>query len=123
MLCWKNDVGGCWWIGGIWFKVLAARYGEESERFKLGGRDGSSWWREVERVQDGMGVACDRWFDDNVWRKVSNGTNTFFWTDYCAGSAPLCERYMRLFEKSVFKELLVADMFSLGWGEGGEAWK
>ena len=27
------------------------------------------------------------------------------------------------FESFVFKELLVTNMFSLGWGEGGKAWK
>jgi len=42
---------------GLLFKVLAAHYGEERGCLKFGGRDSSSWWREVERIQDGMGVA------------------------------------------------------------------
>ena len=29
---------------------------------------------------------------------------------------------MRLFDLSVFKDLTIAEMYSLGWGEGGDAW-
>jgi len=34
--------------GGLWYKVLVVRYGEED-----GGRSGSSWWKEVVKIRDG----------------------------------------------------------------------
>ncbi|MCI55151.1 hypothetical protein A2U01_0076401, partial [Trifolium medium] len=38
---------------GLWFRVLAARYGVERGRFREGWRRGSLWWRELARIQDG----------------------------------------------------------------------
>lgn len=59
-----------------------------------------------------------------MWSKADNGVNTlFFWTDYCVSSITLCERCRKLYELPFFKELSTTDMFSLGWREGGEAWK
>jgi hypothetical protein len=41
----------CWRIlvdrGGLWYRVLAARYGEVTGRLSGGGRRNSAWWREV----------------------------------------------------------------------------
>ncbi|GAU36717.1 hypothetical protein TSUD_217740 [Trifolium subterraneum] len=42
--------------GGLWFRVLAAHYGVERGRLREGGRNGSSWWREIVRIRDGIGV-------------------------------------------------------------------
>ncbi|MCI60182.1 hypothetical protein A2U01_0081437, partial [Trifolium medium] len=39
---------------GLWFRVLAARYGVEGGRLRDGGRRGSSWWREIARIKDGV---------------------------------------------------------------------
>jgi len=39
------------------------------------------------------------------------------------GGTPLCVQFMRLFDLVENKSSTVADMFSLRWGEGGEAWK
>jgi len=33
--------------GGLWYRVLAARYGEEAGRLEVGGRSVSIWWREI----------------------------------------------------------------------------
>ncbi|MCI67353.1 receptor-like kinase, partial [Trifolium medium] len=40
---------------GLWFRVLAARYGVEGGRLRDGGRIGSSWWREITRIREGGG--------------------------------------------------------------------
>ncbi|MCI93778.1 hypothetical protein A2U01_0115076, partial [Trifolium medium] len=40
--------------GGMWFRVLAARYGAERGCLKAGGRRGSSWWREIVTIGDGV---------------------------------------------------------------------
>jgi hypothetical protein len=52
--------------------------------------------------------------------KVENGVDSFFWTDPWLGEIPLSIRFLRLFKLSVNRWMTVADMFSLGWGEGGE---
>ena len=56
-------------------------------------------------------------------RKVGDGKDTYFWTDWWVGDAPLCEKFCRLFDLSVVQKATVAEMFVLGWGEGGGAWK
>jgi len=35
----------------------------------------------------------------------------------------LCRHFGRLFELGENKSIMVASMFYLGWGEGGEAWQ
>ncbi|MCI84675.1 RNA-directed DNA polymerase (Reverse transcriptase), partial [Trifolium medium] len=42
--------------GGMWYRVLMARYGEEAGRLSGGGRRGSVWWREISRICDGEGA-------------------------------------------------------------------
>jgi len=49
--------------------------------------------------------------------------STYFWTDWWVGDAPLCEKYHRLFDLSIIQKVTNAEMFVLGWSEGGEAWK
>ncbi|GAU17907.1 hypothetical protein TSUD_330330, partial [Trifolium subterraneum] len=50
--CWRMLVDR----GGMWYRVLAARYGEVAGRLAVGGRGGSVWWREVSRIRDGEDV-------------------------------------------------------------------
>jgi hypothetical protein len=48
----------CWRMlmdrGGLWLRVLAARYRVERGRLREG-RSGSAWWREIVRICDGIG--------------------------------------------------------------------
>ncbi|GAU29001.1 hypothetical protein TSUD_165190 [Trifolium subterraneum] len=55
-------------------------------------------------------------------KRVGNGAETFFWTDPWLGGRPLGERFGRLFDLVVNKSCSVAEMFSVGWEEGGETW-
>ncbi|GAU10875.1 hypothetical protein TSUD_424580, partial [Trifolium subterraneum] len=75
----------CWRLlvdrGGLWFRVLAARYGIDRGRLREGGRSGSSWWREIARIRDGVADIGGGWFGESVVRKVGDGVETFFWTD------------------------------------------
>jgi hypothetical protein len=48
--CWMTLVDGA----GLWYKVLAARYGVERGRLRAGEKSGSSWWREIVRMRDGV---------------------------------------------------------------------
>jgi len=41
--CWRMLVDR----GGLWYRVLVARYGELGGRLEVGGQSVSCWWREV----------------------------------------------------------------------------
>ncbi|GAU11399.1 hypothetical protein TSUD_343900 [Trifolium subterraneum] len=116
--CWRMLVDR----EGLWFRVLAARYGIERGRLCVGGLRGSSWWRDVARIRDGGGEGEGGWFGGHISRKVGDGSDTFFWTDPWLDGTPLSERFGRLFDLAVNKSVSVADMFRSGWGVGGEAW-
>jgi len=85
--------------------------------------DGSAWWKDLVCICDGVGLEVGGWFMENVRREVGNGENTFFWTDMWSGDMSLRDRFQRLFDLKENKWLTVADILSLGWGEGGEASK
>ncbi|MCI28471.1 cysteine-rich receptor-like protein kinase [Trifolium medium] len=105
---------------GLWYQVLVARYGEEAGRLMVGGRRGSSWWKEIARIRDGVSVARERgWFEEGIVRRVGNGEETLFWMDLWLGGVPLSVRYRRLFDLSLYKSSMVAVMRGLGWEEGG----
>ena len=54
---------------------------------------------------------------------VGNDVHTLFWTDRWVGEVTLSVRFSRLYLFPDFKGKSRADMLSLGWGEGGGAWK
>ncbi|MCI26088.1 receptor-like kinase, partial [Trifolium medium] len=114
----------CWRLlvdrEGVWFRVLAARYGVEGGRLRDGGRRGSSWWREIASIMEGGGEPGGRWFGEQVSRRVGDGSDTLFWTDPWVDGTPLCERFGSLFVLAETKLRTVAEMFSLGWGAEGE---
>jgi len=70
---------------GLWFKVLASRYGDVRERVQEEGRDGSAWWREIVKIREGVGTEGGSWFDENIHMKIGNGVKTFFWSDCWVG--------------------------------------
>jgi len=117
--CWRLLVGR----GGFWYRVLAARYGEEARRLEVGGRSVSCWWREVAKIRDEVGEEGEGWFAGMVSRKVGDGETTFFWLDRWVGDVPLCRRFSRLFNLAENKLASVASMCSLGWEVGGGAWQ
>lgn len=47
--CWRSLVEK----GGLWYRVLMARYGEGG-RLKEGGRMVSSWWKSLAAIRDGI---------------------------------------------------------------------
>ncbi|CAJ2644534.1 unnamed protein product [Trifolium pratense] len=117
----------CWRLlvdrEGLWFRVLAGRYGVERGRLCEGGARGSTWWRELARIRDGGGEVGRGWFREYVLRQVGDGSDTFFWTDPWVDGTSLRDRYGRLFDLAENKSATVAEMFMRGWGAGGEAWE
>ncbi|CAJ2679782.1 unnamed protein product [Trifolium pratense] len=106
---------------GLWFRVVAGRYGVERGRLCEGGARGSTWWRELARIRDGGGEAGSGWFRECVSRQVGDGSDTFFWTDPRVDGTSLRERYGRLFDLAENKSASVAEMFMRGCEAGGEA--
>lgn len=87
-----------------------------------GGRTGSSGWRMLSRVREGVGEGVGRWFDENTRRVLSNGRDTLSWYDTWVGEIPLKIKFPRLFELAVNKECRVEEIWRMRWGDGGEAW-
>jgi hypothetical protein len=115
--CWRMLVDR----GGLWHRVLVARYGEVNGKF--GGWSGSSWWKEVAKIRDRDGVDGSGWFEESVVRKVGDGRESFFWTDVWLGGQPLCRRFRLLFDLAKKKSFTIATMHVLGWEEGGAGWR
>jgi hypothetical protein len=55
---------------GLWFRVLAARYGVERGRLREGEGRGSSWRREIVKIRDGVEGPGGGWFRESVVRHV-----------------------------------------------------
>ncbi|MCH92242.1 putative non-LTR retroelement reverse transcriptase [Trifolium medium] len=85
---------GKWWWRmlvereGLWFKVLAAKYGVEDGLILGGGNKASVWWEDLVRVKEGRGHLVGRWFDDNVSRVMGDGESLSFWMDDWLGGIP-----------------------------------
>jgi len=116
--CWRMLVDR----GGLWYRVLVARYGETAGRLEVGGRSVSSWWREVAKIMDGVGDVEGGWFAERVLKKVGDCTSTFFWYDRWLGDVPFCTRFRCLFDSASNKLSTVADTVALGGEVDREAW-
>jgi len=92
-------------------------------RMRGWGRSGSSWWREIAKIRDGLGGLGGGWFQEGLSRLVGDGADTLFWHDTWLGGVPFCVRFRRLFELAVDKSTMVAYMFSRGWEDGGADWR
>ncbi|PNX93679.1 receptor-like kinase [Trifolium pratense] len=116
----------CWRLlvdrGGLWFRVLEARYGLEGGRVKAGDSRGSSWWREIARIMDGGRGSTGGWFGESISKTVGDGSDTLFWIDPWLGESPLCERFRCLLDLSATKSGTIVEMASLGWETRGGAW-
>jgi len=53
------------------------------------GREGSTWWREIVRIHEGIGFAVGTWLVDNLRLTVGNEFATLFWLDRWVGDVPL----------------------------------
>jgi hypothetical protein len=85
---------------GLWFRLLATRYGLEGGHLQAGGREVSVRWRHM--IRDSLGSALANWYADNVRPKTENGLDTLFWLDRWLGDVPFrvatrgCMSYQRI---------------------------
>jgi len=98
----------CWRLlldkEGLWFMVLSVRYGVEDGRLMDGGRTASSWWRDINALHR------EEWFSEHASRVVRNGRLTRFWYDVWVGGVSFRDKFYRLFDLSLNKEVSVFDM-------------
>jgi hypothetical protein len=71
---------------------------EDALNMAVGG--GSAWWREIIKIQEGVGVEGGSWFEASLTRRLGNGLNTYFWSDCWAGVVTQKERFRRLYDLS-----------------------
>jgi len=104
----------CWRLlenrDSLWYRVLASRYGVVGGHVLDGGRDVSTWWRDI------FALRREGWFVDNVKHLVGNGNCTLFWSVVWLGGESLRIRFSKLFDLSVFKGESVSDLCRFGWG-------
>ncbi|KEH30065.1 hypothetical protein MTR_4g060705 [Medicago truncatula] len=92
-------------------------------RVRFGEGVGSIWWRQLNHIRAGVGLAEPTWLVDNIVRKVGDGSNTLFWEDAWLLDVPLAVSFSRLFELSENKNVTVREMCLLGWEADGGAWR
>jgi hypothetical protein len=107
----------------LWNVVIRAKYGEEGGRVRFREGVGSVWWRNINQIRMGAGLIDSRWLVDNIIRRVGDGRDTLFWVDPWLDECPLIRSFGRLYDLAENKLATVSEMFELGWGVGGEAWK
>jgi len=90
--------------------------------WRWGGRSGSSWWRGVGRIRDGVDDSSGGWFGNIVMWRVGDGAETLFWSHRWIGGIPLSVWFRRMFDLAENKTITVANLFSLGLGQEGEGW-
>jgi len=83
---------------------LSARYGMEGGRVSDGGCDASSLWQVIAALRR------EEWFSNNVSHVVGDGRSTMFWTNAWVGGVSFRDRFSRLFDLAVFKEVYVFAM-------------
>jgi len=98
-------------------------YGEDGGCLAEEGRANLVWWNNLNNIKRDVDAGVGRWFDDHSRREVGDDTETLFWWDPWLDGMILKSSFSRLFYLTDNKMATMADTFSLGWGEGGEAWK
>lgn len=74
-------------------------------------------------IKNGAGVGGVRWFDDNVGWEIGGGAQTLFWWDPWIDGIVLKNISNHLYDLATNKMATVTEMYSLGWGEGGDICK
>jgi hypothetical protein len=98
----------------LWKEVLKGKYGASVIGNAVLGEDckpwySSLWWKDICGIGSNLG---NDWLSTEIIRKMGNGAHTSFWKDCWLGSAPLCERFPRLFSISTQKDETIANVWS-----------
>lgn len=107
----------------FWYRVLVDQYEKKEGMVEEGGQVVSRWWKDIVDVQRGVGLHLRSWFDDNLVNVVGDGTKTLFCVYQWLKGGVLWDMFIRLYDLSSNKSMMVAYMRSLGRGEGEDGWK
>jgi hypothetical protein len=88
-----------------------------------GGKGGSSWWENLNKIRMEAGLVNERWLVDNINSEVGNKMSTLLWRDPWLDGVLLEASFRRLFELAENKLATIAETKMMGWGVNGEAWK
>ncbi|GLT88308.1 hypothetical protein SLE2022_063410 [Rubroshorea leprosula] len=122
-------LGKCWGRlltekRGLWRRVLCEKYGNKEGNWlsylKEGRCRGSSWWKDVCKIDEGVG-AKNNWLSSGFEVKIGDGRDTKFWLDEWVGGSALSNKYPRLFLLSTGENHNVKDMGN--WTNGRWQWK
>lgn len=61
----------------------------------------SVWWRDLCDLFEGGSGSGAHWFNDVVGHRISNDGNTYFWSNLWLEAGVMQDRFRRLFEISV----------------------
>ncbi|GLT51274.1 hypothetical protein SLA2020_246950 [Shorea laevis] len=107
----------------LWKEIIKELYGGVGNREWEGcvqDRRGSSWWRELWKLEE-EGGAGDGWLGGGFVKQIGNGKKTHFWEDVWVGEVRLREKYPRLYSLATNKRVKVAELGE--WSEGVWSWK
>lgn len=104
----------------LWKEVLGEKYVANVSNLVEGGTVGcprlaSRWWKDIINIEGRGGM---NWFNEEVVRKVGNGSKTNFWHDIWRGGICFRDKYPRLFAMSTQKEATVAEVWVNGEWRG-----
>jgi len=80
-------------LGGLYYKVLMAKYGMEGGRVREWSSLSSIWWKDLCDIVKGGGGVAACWFLDGVGHWADNGEDTLFWCDAWLDSGVLRSRF------------------------------
>jgi hypothetical protein len=95
---------------GLWVDLLKAKYLGNNELFSAAvPRKCSQFWNSIQKI--------NWYFKLGEKHQVKSGKRTYFWLDWWSGSAPLCVRYLALFNICAFPFITVKEALNVeGWG-------
>ncbi|GKV49125.1 hypothetical protein SLEP1_g55890 [Rubroshorea leprosula] len=109
--------------GGLWHKVLKAKYGRGGVNWtrwmKENSELGSLWWRDVCRLNE-IGGSNIGWLEKGFELDVGEGKEMLFWKENWVGIGELANLFPRLFLLSTGKENVISQMGK--WKNGEWTW-
>ncbi|GKU94756.1 hypothetical protein SLEP1_g8202 [Rubroshorea leprosula] len=128
--CFNKSLLGKWWgrllmeKGGLWKRVLAEKYGIKEGYWltclKEGRPQGSKWWRDVCKIDQGEGI-MNNWVSLGFEAKLGDGGTLKFWSDVWVGGSALSIKFPHLFLLTTDQNATIKDMGT--WRNSSWHWK
>nr|XP_051211161.1 uncharacterized protein LOC127328612 [Lolium perenne] len=93
--------------GGLWLKLIKAKYLRGRPLLACDRREGSQFWRALQDVKHEVRAGLSF--------SIGDGRGTMFWLDPWLGASPICLDFPDLFAICANPPCLVADVAQRGW--------